>query len=119
MPEPVDLEVLRHSTAHLLAAAVCELYPGAKYAIGPAIEDGFYYDFDLSRALKEEELPTIETRMREIAQRRPPYVQELVGKDRAVALFKELGQDYKVEILTEGEATEETEVSLYRTGDFL
>jgi threonyl-tRNA synthetase len=119
MPAPVDLEVLRHSAAHLLAAAVCELYPGAKYAIGPTIEDGFYYDFDLGRTLKEEELGRIETRMREIAQRRPAYVQEFVAKDRAVALFRELDQDYKVEILTEGEAAEETEVSLYRTGDFL
>ena len=59
MPDPVDLEVLRHSSAHLLAAAVCELYPRAQYAIGPAIEDGFYYDFDLGRPIKEEELEAI------------------------------------------------------------
>jgi threonyl-tRNA synthetase len=119
MSAPVELDVLRHSAAHLLAAAVCELFPGAKYAIGPTIEDGFYYDFDLGRTLKEEDLPAIETRMREIAQRRPRFVQELVGKERAVALFTDLGQDYKVEILTEGEATDETQVSLYRTGEFL
>ena len=119
MSAPVELDVLRHSAAHLLAAAVCELYPGAKYAIGPAIEDGFYYDFDLGHTLKEEDLEPIETRMREIAKRRPAYIQELVGRGRAVALFKELGQDYKVEILTEGEAADETEVSLYRTGDFV
>jgi threonyl-tRNA synthetase len=119
MSAPVELDVLRHSAAHLLAAAVCELYPGAKYAIGPAIEDGFYYDFDLGHTLKEEDLASIETRMREIAQKRPAYVQELVGKDRALALFKELGQDYKIEILTDGEASDESEVSLYRTGEFL
>ena len=76
----VELDVLRHSAAHLLAAAVCELYPGAQYAIGPAIEDGFYYDFDLGHTLKEEDLEPIETRMREIASRRPPYVQERMDK---------------------------------------
>ncbi len=119
MPEPVDLEVLRHSTAHLLAAAVCELYPGAQYAIGPAIEDGFYYDFDLGRAIKEEELEAIETRMRDIAARRPAYVQEVIDRDRAIEAFKVRGQQYKLEILTDGEAASEPEVSLYRTGDFL
>jgi threonyl-tRNA synthetase len=118
--DAVDLEVLRHSTAHLLAAAVTELYPGAQYAIGPAIDDGFYYDFDLGdRTLSEEELPQIEERMRQIAGRRPAYVREVQPKDDAVRAFRDLGQGYKVEILTEGEAAGETEVSLYRTGDFL
>jgi threonyl-tRNA synthetase len=115
----VDLEVLRHSAAHLLAAAVCELYPGARYAIGPAIEDGFYYDFDLGETLKEEELEKIEQRMREIAARRPAYVQETFEKGEAVKRFEGLGQSYKVEILTEGEAAAETEVSCYWTGAFL
>jgi len=119
MSEPVDLDVLRHSSAHLLAAAVCELYPGAQYAIGPAIEDGFYYDFDLGRTIKEEELEAIETRMREIAGRRPAYVQEVLERGRAIEAFKALGQQYKLEILTDGEAASESEVSLYRTGDFL
>src|SRR2546430_629853 len=116
MSEHVDLDVLRHSSAHLLAAAVCELYPGAQYAIGPAIEDGFYYDFDLGHTLKEEDLAGIEARMREIAARQPPYVQEVLPKDDAVARFKKLGQGYKVEILTEGEAAAEVEVSCYSTG---
>ncbi|HXA42597.1 MAG TPA: threonine--tRNA ligase [Candidatus Solibacter sp.] len=116
---PVELDVLRHSAAHLLAAAVCELYPGARYAIGPAIEDGFYYDFDLGRTIKEDELPAIEDRMREIAARRPEYVQQTLDKDAAVKAFEAVGQGYKIEILTEGEAAEEKEVSLYRTGDFL
>jgi threonyl-tRNA synthetase len=115
----VDLDVLRHSAAHLMAASVCELYPGAKYAIGPTIEDGFYYDFDLGRSISEEELPAIQAKMKEIAQRRPKYVPEIVDKEAAVKAFAELGQSYKIEILTEGEAADEREVSLYRTGEFL
>ena len=118
MSAPIELEVLRHSTAHLLAAAVRELYPDAQYAIGPAIEDGFYYDLDLEHSLKEEDLASIEARMREIAARRPPYEQVVLPKDEALNRFRELGQDYKVEILTEGEAAAETEVSCYTTGDF-
>ncbi|MFN2466029.1 MAG: threonine--tRNA ligase [Candidatus Dormibacteria bacterium] len=121
MPEtsaPADLEVLRHSAAHLLAAAVCELYPGTRYAIGPAIEDGFYYDLDLDRAIKEEDLAAIEARMRDISLRAPAYEQVILPKDEAVQAFRELGQDYKIEILTEGEAAADTEVSCYRTGDF-
>jgi threonyl-tRNA synthetase len=120
MPEAVDLEVLRHSAAHLLAAAICELYPGAQYAIGPAIDDGFYYDFDLGeRTLSEDDLPAIEARMRDIAARRPPYVQEILPRQQALDAFRKLGQNYKLEILTEGEAAAEEEVSTYRTGDFL
>jgi threonyl-tRNA synthetase len=119
MPAPVELDVLRHSSAHLLAAAVVELYPTAQYAIGPSIDEGFYYDFDLGdRTLSEEDLPAIEARMREIAARKPPYVQEILPKDEAVEAFRRLGQSYKVEILTEGEAAQETEVSCYRTGEF-
>ncbi|MHB8572325.1 MAG: threonine--tRNA ligase [Candidatus Dormibacteria bacterium] len=117
--ETPSLEVLRHSTAHLLAAAVCELYPGARYAIGPPIEDGFYYDFDLEHRLGDEDLPRIETRMREIAARRPGYVQETLSRDAAIRAFEALGQTYKLEILTSGEAAGEESVSLYRTGDFL
>ncbi|MHB8508898.1 MAG: threonine--tRNA ligase [Candidatus Dormibacteria bacterium] len=119
MPEAADLEVLRHSCAHLLAAAVCELYPGARYAIGPAIEDGFYYDLDLPTQLKEEDLPTIEERMHEISARGPQYRQEIFPKAEAVQHFKDRGQDYKLEILTDGEARDEGEVSCYWTGDFL
>ncbi|MDQ6746505.1 MAG: threonine--tRNA ligase, partial [Candidatus Dormibacteraeota bacterium] len=122
MPEtsaPADLDVLRHSTAHLLAAAVCELYPGVKYAIGPAIEDGFYYDLDLEHSLKEEDLAAIEARMREISARRPAYEQLVLPRGEAVDTFRRLGQDYKVEILTVGEAAGETDVSCFRTGDFL
>ena len=118
MPEAVELDVLRHSAAHLLAAAVCELYPGAKYAIGPAIEDGFYYDLDLETSLKEEDLAVIDARMREIAAGRLAYEQVVLPRDQAVQEFRRLGQDYKIEILTEGEAAAEIEVSCYRTGEF-
>src|SRR5438067_556866 len=116
MSAAVELEVLRHSAAHLLAAAVTELYPGARYAIGPAIDDGFYYDFDLGQTLKEEDLPAIESRMREIAMRRPAFEQVILPKNGAVKTFGDLGQTYKVEILTEGEAAADNEVSCYRTG---
>jgi len=119
MPAAVELDVLRHSAAHLLAAAVCELYPGARYAIGPAIDDGFYYDFDLGGAtLSEEDLPQIEARMREIAARHPAYEQVVLPRDDAVARFRDLGQDYKVEIITEGEASHDQQISCYRTGEF-
>ena len=117
--QAAELEVLRHSAAHLLAAAVRELYPDASYAIGPAIDDGFYYDLDLSHNFKEEDLPALEARMREIAARRPAFEQVILPKAEAVETFRKLGQQYKVEILTEGEAAAETEVSCYRTGDFL
>ena len=121
MSEQPDLDVLRHSSAHLLAAAVTELYPGAQYAIGPAIDDGFYYDFDLGPGvtLKEDDLPAIEGRMREIVARKPVYRQEVLPKAQAVERFRQLGQGYKIEILTEGEAAAETEVSCYHTGEFL
>jgi threonyl-tRNA synthetase len=116
----VGLEVMRHSCAHLLAAAVMELYPGAQYAIGPAIEDGFYYDFDLDgRTISEEDLPVIEQRMHEIAARRSPYKREIIPKEQAIQTFRQLKQNYKIEILTEGEAAAEVEVSCYRTGDFI
>ncbi|HEV1997628.1 MAG TPA: threonine--tRNA ligase [Candidatus Dormibacteraeota bacterium] len=117
--KPVELEVLRHSTAHLLAAAVREIYPAAKYAIGPAIDDGFYYDLDLEHNLREDDLAAIEAKMREIAARHPAYEQVVLAKDEAVEAFRKLGQDYKMEILIDGEAAAEAEVSCYRTGDFL
>jgi threonyl-tRNA synthetase len=115
---PVDdegLHVLRHSTAHVMAQAVCDLFPGARYAIGPPIEDGFYYDFDLPDALSTEDLPRIERRMAEIAQADQPFVREELP--RAVALERFADQPYKREIIegldaSEG-ATGDT-VSVYR-----
>ncbi len=93
------LTVVRHSTAHLMAAAVQALFPEAKFAIGPAIEDGFYYDMELPRPLVPEDLPAIERTMRELAAQRLPYVRREMGLDGALTWARERHQDYKVEIL--------------------
>jgi threonyl-tRNA synthetase len=95
--EADDLYVLRHSTAHVMAQAVCDLWPGAKYAIGPPIEDGFYYDFDLAEPLTPEDLERIEARMREIAAEDQPFKREELSRDDALREFAE--QPYKREII--------------------
>jgi threonyl-tRNA synthetase len=102
--EPDGLRVLRHSTAHVMAQAVCDLYPGAKYAIGPPIEDGFYYDFDLPVSLSPADLERIEARMREIAAAGQPFVREEL--DRAEALSRFGWNDFKREIIETAEADE-------------
>jgi threonyl-tRNA synthetase len=102
--EPDGLHVLRHSTAHVMAQAVCDLFPGAKYAIGPAIEDGFYYDFDLAESLTPEDLDRVEERMREIAKAAQPFTREEL--DRAAALERFADQPYKREIIETAEASE-------------
>src|SRR5215471_13201957 len=111
------LETLRHSAAHLLAAAVIELYPDAKYGIGPPVEDGFYYDFSFSKPLAEADLPAIESRMRRIAQEGRPFVQETLSRDVANAQFLKRGQHYKLELIAD--KVEGDDVSVYHTGDFL
>jgi threonyl-tRNA synthetase len=111
------LEKLRHSTAHLLAAAVTELYPDAKYGIGPAVQDGFYYDFQFSKPISESDLGTIESRMRRIVNEDRPFVQETMSREQAIAEFRRRGQDYKLELIAD--KVEGDEVSVYRTGDFL
>ncbi|HSB68156.1 MAG TPA: threonine--tRNA ligase [Candidatus Methylomirabilis sp.] len=93
------LQVVRHSTAHLMAAAVQALFPEAKFAIGPAIEDGFYYDMELPRPLVPEDLPTIEAKMRELATQRVPYVRSEMRLEEALGWARDHRQDYKVEIL--------------------
>jgi threonyl-tRNA synthetase len=115
---PDPLYVLRHSSAHLLAAAVTELWPGTKYAIGPPVENGFYYDFELAQPLSEADLPKIEARMAEIVARDVPFEQVMLPRSEAAARFRELGQDYKLEIL-ENEAAGDEVVSCYATGSFL
>src|SRR2546429_1205650 len=112
------LYVLRHSTAHVLAAAVTELFPGAKYAGGPPVENGFYYDFDLPRPLSEDDLEPIERRMAEIVSRGDRFEQELLPHDEAVRRFEEREQPYKLHWINQKAAADET-VSVYRTGDFL
>src|SRR5690242_17754652 len=111
------LETLRHSTAHLLAAAVTELYPEAKYGIGPAVQDGFYYDFDFDRPISEADLPAIESRMRKLAQADIPFVHETLTREQAVDEFTRRHQDYKLELIAD--KVEGDEVSVYRTGEFL
>jgi threonyl-tRNA synthetase len=112
------LYVLRHSTAHLLAAAVTELFPGARYAGGPPVENGFYYDFDLSRPLSEDDLEPIEKRMAQIVARGERFEQELVPHAEAVRRFEERDQPYKLYWINR-KATDDEVVSTYRTGDFL
>src|SRR5258708_7805778 len=109
-----ELDLLRHSTAHVLAAAVTELWPGTKYAIGPPIEDGFYYDFDTEHHFTPEDFKEIEKKMRSIVGRNLPFEQEKLAKADAIETFKKLGQDYKVELIEDRVADGE-EVSLYRT----
>jgi threonyl-tRNA synthetase len=111
------LYVLRHSTAHVLAAAVTELFPGAKYAGGPPVENGFYYDFDLPRPLSEDDLGPIEKKMAEIISRGDRFEQELLPHSEAVRRFTELDQPYKLHWINQ-KASDEELVSTYHTGPF-
>src|SRR6266849_1091577 len=111
------LHILRHSTAHLLAAAVTELYPDAKYGIGPPVQDGFYYDVAFSKPISASDLGAIESRMRRIAQEDRPFIREIVSRQQALDEFRARGQNYKLELIND--KVEGDEVSLYRTGDFV
>ena len=113
---PDGLDILRHSTAHLMAQAVQSLFPGTQVTIGPTIEDGFYYDFKRDQPFTAEELEKIETRMEEIAKSNLKVVREEMPKSQAIELFRKMGEDYKVVILKD--IPEET-VSLYRQGDWV
>lgn len=115
--DPEGLEIIRHSTAHLMAQAVKELFPEAQVTIGPAIENGFYYDFSYSRPFTPEDLQKIEERMDELVKKNIPIVREEMPRNEAVDFFKALGEHYKAEIISsipEGET-----ISLYRQGDFV
>ena len=105
---------IRHSTAHVMAEAVLEMFPGTKIAIGPAIEGGFYYDFDLPEPLKSEDLEKIEERMREIMAGKVPFSRRVVSRDEAVKIFSD--QPYKLELIRE--LPEEEEISLYSQDTF-
>jgi len=111
------LEVLRHSTAHLLAQAVKQLFPEAQVTIGPVIEDGFYYDFAYARAFTPEDLAAIETRMRELAQADLAVTRREMSRDAAVEFFRGQGEHYKAEIIA-GIPAGET-ISLYGQGDWV
>ncbi len=111
------LEILRHSTAHLLAYAVKELFPDAQVTIGPVIENGFYYDFSYKRPFTPEDLAKIEVRMAELAKKDFPVLREVWQRDKAVDFFKSIGEHYKAEIIASSPADQD--VSLYREGDFV
>ncbi|NIW78832.1 MAG: threonine--tRNA ligase, partial [Calditrichae bacterium] len=93
------LETIRHSAAHVMAAAVQKLFPDAKFGIGPVIEDGFYYDFDLKESLTPEHLQKIEKEMEKIIKGKLKFEREEMDIDKAIKMFKDLKQDYKVELL--------------------
>jgi threonyl-tRNA synthetase len=117
--EPAGLEILRHSTAHVMAAAVKKLFPDTKIAIGPSIEDGFYYDFDKSEPFVPEDLQKIEKEMSRIIKQNIPFERVETSTDEALKIFSSMGEDYKVEIINdlvrdEGART----VSLYKCADF-
>ncbi len=109
----MDLSTLRHSCSHVLAAAVKELWPEAKLAIGPAIEDGFYYDFDKKEPFTDEDLAQIEKAMLRIIAKNESFLREEVDKDQAIKLFKTLKEDYKVQLIQD---LADEPISIYKTG---
>jgi threonyl-tRNA synthetase len=116
MTNKFDLETLRHSVSHIMAQAVIELFPGVKLGIGPAIEDGFYYDFDMPEQITPEDLPKIEKKMKEIIKANQKFERIEMTREEAIRLMEERGEKYKVEILSE---IEDQKVSLYKNGDFI
>ncbi len=111
----MELDTLRHSTSHVMAQAVKRLFPGVKLAIGPAIEDGFYYDFDSPQPFSEEDLPKIEAEMARIIKENQKFERSELGKVEAVKLFEKMGESYKVELIKD---IPDEKVSLYKSGDF-
>ena len=111
------LEVIRHSSAHLMAQAVKQLFPDAQVTIGPVIEDGFFYDFAYQRAFTPEDVNAIEKRMQEIIKQDIPIQRSLMSRDEAIAFFKQMGEDYKAEIIADIPSDED--LSLYKQGDFI
>ena len=115
--DAAGVEIIRHSTAHLLAYAVKELFPEAQVTIGPMIENGFYYDFAFKRPFTPEDLTAIEQRMAELAKKDFPVTREVWQRDKAVEFFKSIGEHYKAELIAAIPADQD--VSLYREGDFV
>ncbi len=113
---PVALEILRHSAAHVMAQVVKSIFPEARVAIGPAIESGFYYDFEVARPFTQEDLEKIEVRMRDIASQKLPFSRRDMSRDEAIRFFSDLGEKYKVELL---EGFTDPVVSIYQQGDFI
>ncbi|HEB99033.1 MAG TPA: threonine--tRNA ligase, partial [Thiotrichales bacterium] len=115
--DPEGLEVIRHSTAHLLAQAVKELYPDTQVTIGPVIEDGFYYDFARDKPFTEEDLARIEKKMQELAKQDIPVERTVMPREEAIDFFRDMGEEYKAQIIEDIPKGEE--ISLYRQGDFI
>src|SRR6266540_3372146 len=113
---PEALEIIRHSTSHLMAQAVKSLFPNAKVTIGPAIENGFYYDFDVDTPFSPEDLEKIEKKMAELAKASLKIERQVLSREEAINLFRGMGETYKVELI---EALDADTVSLYRQGDFV
>ncbi|MFA4844564.1 MAG: threonine--tRNA ligase [Candidatus Margulisiibacteriota bacterium] len=116
MTKEIDLEVLRHSTSHVMAHAVQEIFPSVKLGIGPAIENGFYYDFDLPTQITPEDLTKIEAKMREIIKKEHKFERQEMDRAKAIELFEARGEKYKVDLLNE---IPDNKVTLYKSGDFL
>jgi threonyl-tRNA synthetase len=137
--EKLSLELIRHSTSHLMAAAVLELFPKAKFGIGPVIENGFYYDFDLDRTLAPQDLTRIENKMNELAKKDLKFVKKEMNIEEAMELFKKINQLYKIELLQDikkhgttekplehenisakgGKTSEQNKVTIYQLGNFI
>ncbi len=115
--DPEGLEIIRHSSAHLLAQAVKQLFPAAQVTIGPVIENGFYYDFAFDRAFTPDDLEAIEKRMQEIVAQDLPVARKVMARDEAVAFFRGIGEEYKARIIEDIPASDE--ISLYGQGDFI
>ena len=115
--DPAGLEIIRHDTAHLLAQAVKELYPDCQITIGPAIENGFYYDIAYKQPFHEEDLEKIEAKMLEVMKRNDAITREIWDRDEAVEFFKSIGEHYKAEIIAAIPAGEK--ISMYRQGEFI
>ena len=111
------LEILRHSTAHLLAQAVQQLFPGTQVTIGPTVEDGFYYDFASDHNFSLEDLEKIEAKMQELVAKDLPVSRVVYSREQAVEMFREMGEHYKVEIIQE--LPEDEEISVYQQGDWM
>lgn len=129
----MDLKILRHSASHLMAASVLELFPEAKFGVGPVIENGFYYDFDLPRNLIPEDLPKIESKMKELAKKNLKFERLEMTQDEAADLFKKLNQPYKIDLLNDlkkygttkideqndGLSSGQSKITIYRLGNFI
>ena len=111
------LEVIRHSSAHLMAQAVKQLFPEAQVTIGPVVENGFFYDFSYERAFTPEDVSAIEKRMQEIIKQNIPIERSVMARDEAIAFFKGMGEEYKAKIIAD--IPSDQDLSLYRQGDFI